>query len=97
MYGLSSKKEGRLDIILPKKRDKCNNMIGFVKVKNEEVAHSIIKALKYKKLLGSKMDLKVVQVNHQGKESGLKREIKNNRSGRRKVSPRFNHLAFEPY
>lgn len=70
---------GILDIILPKKRDKYNNRIGIVNVKNEEAAQNLVGILQYRELMGSKLDLKVVQAKHQRQESGMKMEVNVNR------------------
>lgn len=43
-----------LDIILPKKRDRSNNRIGFVKTKKEEIARKVVKGLRSREFLGVK-------------------------------------------
>lgn len=75
-----------LDIVLPKKREKYNR-IGFVKVQNLAAAHSIVNLLKGKELMGSKLDLKVMQDRNKktfsssdGKEAGSRLGEKENPS-----------------
>lgn len=50
-----------MDIILPKKRDKFNNIIGFVKVKNLDEAKKVSRGLKEKLLIGNKLSLQLVE------------------------------------
>lgn len=77
-----------LDIILPKKHDKYNNRIGFVKVQNIETAQSMVNLLKGKELLGSKLDLKVIQDKQQRKIPDSKKESKVSRAKERESNNR---------
>lgn len=58
-----------LDIILPRKRDVNGNRIGFVKVDTDKVARGIMEKVGSKKLLGSKLDLKLVLNKSKNRES----------------------------
>lgn len=71
-------KEGILDIILPRKRDKLNNMIGFIKTATEEIAKMIIERLRNKPLKNSHPDLRIA------KDRNL-----NHRRSQSRVNPRF--------
>lgn len=50
-----------MDIILPRKRDKCNNMIGFVELSSQVAAQRMFEVMKGKKFKGNKLDLLLVQ------------------------------------
>lgn len=81
-----------LDIILPKKRDKDNNRIDFVKVKNQESAIKVVERLRNKKLMGEKIDLKVVHEKNSGKETGVLNDGKTINSAK-KNNEEKNHPA----
>lgn len=49
------------DVILPRKRDKRNNRIGFIKVKNELEAGELINNIKQSKGLGRRLSLSINQ------------------------------------
>ncbi|WOH09103.1 hypothetical protein DCAR_0728558 [Daucus carota subsp. sativus] len=61
-----------VDIILPRKRDRRNNRIGFVKVQEMEAAIRAIKALKEMRFDGVKLD--IVLADNKRKYEGLKQK-----------------------
>ncbi|KAK1398240.1 hypothetical protein POM88_008103 [Heracleum sosnowskyi] len=49
------------DIILPEKRDKWNNRIGFVKVENITSAELMVTKLKNERFIGSVLDMQIIK------------------------------------
>lgn len=67
------KGEGKItDIILPRKRDKRGNMIGFIKFGSEMEALRGLERLQHKKLLGRKIDLRIASTKPSGNAKGFK-------------------------
>lgn len=61
-----------LDIILPRKKDVNGNIICFFKVDTDKTARGIMENVRSKKLLGSKLDLKLVLNKSKNRENSAR-------------------------
>lgn len=77
-----------LDIILPKRKDRNNKRIGFVKVENEVTAKSLLEKLKNSKFMGASFDCQLAKSKNKTFNPGSSNEVEGRKTnlGKDKLS-----------